>query len=99
APGTRPPARGSAPPTRPRPRRRRGSSPRTQLLDLRPRARVQDLLLREPRAASLRDAHLDVLQRAELVRVGVDGDLDPSFARHARMRVAQVEPVRLRVDL
>ena len=33
------------------------------------------------------------------MRVGVDCDPDTRFAGHARVRVAQVEPVRLRVDL
>src|SRR5439155_23585322 len=47
----------------------------------------------------LRDTHLDVLQRPQLVRVGVHGDLHARFAGEPRMRVAEVEAVRLRVDL
>src|SRR5205085_6926995 len=70
-----------------------------ELPDLRPRARVQHLLLRQPRTPGLRHAHLDVLQRAQLVRVGVDSDLHAGLARKARVRVTEVEPVRLRVDL
>src|SRR5262249_33829689 len=70
-----------------------------QLLDLRPATRVQHLLLRQPRAPRLRDAHLDVLQRTELARVGIHGDLDAGLAGHARVAVAQGEAGRLRVDL
>ena len=61
--------------------------------------RLQHLLLRQPRTPGLRHAHLDVLQRAQLVRVGVDSDLHAGLARKARVRVTEVEPVRLRVDL
>src|SRR5439155_7635109 len=70
-----------------------------QLPDLRPRPRVQHLLLRQPSAASLRDSHLDVLERTQLMRVRVDGDLYASLAGEPGMRVAQIEAVRLRVDL
>ena len=44
-------------------------------------------------------AELDVVLRADLVPVGVDDELQPGLARGARVHVAQVEPVRLRVEL
>src|SRR2546423_15476278 len=72
---TRRRVRDTAPPTPGPPRRRHGSS-LSKLLDLRPAAGVQHLLLAQPRTARLGDAHLDVLQGAQLMRVGVDCDLD-----------------------
>ena len=68
-------------------------------LDLLPRPRVHDVRLRQPRAPRLADPELDVVLRADLVAVGVDDELQPRLARRARVHVAQVEPVRLRVDL
>ena len=70
-----------------------------QLLDLLPRARVQHVVLRQPRAARLADAELDVVERGDLVAVGVDHDLQARLAGGARVHVAQVEPVGLRVHL
>ena len=54
---------------------------------------------REPRAARLRDPELDVAERADAVRVARDDEGDAGLAGGARVRVAQVEPVGLRVDL
>src|SRR5262249_42373443 len=100
--GGRRPAPGSAPPTRaPRPRRAAGL-PRPlllQFLDLPPCPRVEHVVLREPAAPCLADAELDVALRPDLMRVGGDYELEAGLLRRARVHVAQVEPVGLRVDL
>src|SRR5438477_9302568 len=70
-----------------------------QLLDLLPGSRVQHVVLRQPRAPRLADAELHEVERAELVAVGVDHQLEPRLPGGARVDVGQVEPVRLRVDL
>src|SRR5205085_10548755 len=102
APATRRRARGTTPPTRAQRRRRASGRRRPALpdpLDLLPRPRVHDVCLRQPRAARLTDPELDVGLRAELVPVRVDDELQPGLARRASVHVAQVEPVRLRVQL
>src|ERR1700694_2975522 len=38
-------------------------------------------------------------ERRDLVRVARDDDLPPGLARESRVRVAEVEPIWLRVDL
>ena len=81
---------------------RRGTTARRSFrsfCDLRPRARVQHLLLRQPRAAREPDAELGVRERGHLVRVRVDRDQDAGLTREPRVRVAHVEAVGLRVDL
>src|SRR5690348_6723394 len=94
------PAAGRHRPSPPRDRGRRGtSSLLLQLLDLRPRARVQHVVFRKPRAARLSDAELDVVERPDLMAVGVDHELEPGLARGARVYVRQVEAIGLRVDL
>ena len=67
--------------------------------DVAPGARVQHLLLREPRTPRLRDAELRVAEGADRVRIGRDRDPDACLAREPGVRVAHVEPVGLRVDL
>src|SRR5262249_39450266 len=101
APAARRHARGTTRPTRARPRRRAsGRGPALgDPLDLLPRSRVHDVALREPGAPGLADAELDVRLRSDLVAVGVDDELQPGLARRTRVDVAQVEPVRLRVEL
>src|SRR5439155_5416287 len=87
-------------PTRLPARGRRGRSPLLlELLDLLPRARVEDVVLRQPRPPRLADAQLDVPECADAVAVGVDHDLQAGLAGGARVYVREVEPVRLRVDL
>src|SRR5439155_16018354 len=71
----------------------------SQLLDLLPRVRVDDVLLRQPRPPGLAHAELDVVERRELVAVGVDHELEPGLARRARVHVGQIETVGLRIDL
>ncbi len=63
------------------------------------RTGVEHLILGQPRAPGLADPDLDVVERGDLVRVARDRDLQAGLGRGAGMRVAQVEPVRLRVDL
>src|SRR5437763_3737980 len=96
-------ARGTAPPTRARRRRLRGSlrsrPPLLQLLELLPGTRVDDVGLRQPTAASLRHRELEVRLRANLVAVQGDDELQAGLLRRARVDVAQVEAVRLPVDL
>src|SRR5215212_6368443 len=70
-----------------------------QPLDLAPGAGVEDVVLRQPRAARLADPEFDEVERADLVAVGVDHHLQPRLARRARVHVREIEPVRLRVDL
>src|SRR3954453_5100110 len=70
-----------------------------QLLDLLPRARVEDVVLRQPRTARLAHAELDEVEGADLVTVGVDHELQPGLARGARVHVGQGEPGGLRGDL
>src|SRR5436309_2446133 len=96
-------ARGTAPPTRARRRRIRGSRRSRplllQLLELLPGTRVDDVGLRHPTAASLRHRELEVRLRANLVAVRGDDELQAGLLRRARVDVAQVEAVRLAVDL
>src|SRR5204863_8256642 len=100
APAARGRDRGSRRPSRSRDSRPRGRSPLlAQLLDLLPRPRVEDLLLREPCAARLPYAELDVVERLRLVPVRVDREQDAGLGDCARVDVAEVEAVRLRVDL
>src|SRR5579859_4329501 len=96
-------ARGSAPPTRARRPRPRGSRRRsTRLLHL-PEllcgARVHDVGLRQPAAPRLRNRELEIRLRADLVPVRGDDELQSCLLRGPRVDVAQVEPVRLAVDL
>ena len=63
-----------------------------------PRARVDDVGLREPRPPRLADAELHVVERPDLVAVGVDDELQARLACGAGGR-REVEPVGLRVDL
>ena len=81
------------------PSSRKLTSHRREPGDLAPRPRVEDLLLREPRPARLRDAELGVRERADRVRVGRDRDAHARLAREPRMDVAHVESVGLAVDL
>src|SRR4029079_6880312 len=100
-PGDRRRGRDTPPPSRrPRSRRRESSGPLPpRLVELLPRAGVRDVALLEPAAARLPDAELDVGLRGDLMRVGVDDELQPRVLRRARMDVAQVETVGLPVDL
>src|SRR5262249_3976157 len=54
---------------------------------------------RQPAASSLRDAEIRVAERTDAVRIRVDDETEPRLAGQPRVCVAQVEPVRLRVDL
>jgi hypothetical protein len=47
----------------------------------------------------MRAAELEVVDRADLVAVGIDHDLQPGFTSCAGVNVTQVEPVGLRVHL
>src|SRR6266581_5168096 len=79
-------ARDSAPPTPARPRRPRGTPSRPllpQLVELLPRARVDDVGLRQPAAPRLRRRQLEVALRANRVRVGRDDEPQPRLLRGA----------------
>src|SRR5438445_6491148 len=96
-------ARDSAPPTPALPRRprasRRCSTLLPQLLELLPRAGVDDIGLRQPAPPGLRHRELEVGLRADLMTVGGDDKLQSGLLRGTGMDVAQIEPVRLAVDL
>src|SRR5579862_109937 len=70
-----------------------------QLVELLPRARVRDVGLRQPASARLRDGELDVTLGPDLVRIGVEHELESRLLRRARMDIAEVEAVRLAVHL
>src|SRR5215471_860678 len=97
--GARPRDPGTRRSSRPPARRPRESCSLLELRDVAPRACVEDLLLREPRATGLRDAELRVAERADRVRIGVDRNEDARLACETCMGVAHVETIGLRVDL
>ena len=63
------------------------------------RPRIDHIVFGHPGAARRQHAPSRVVERLDVVGVGVDHELDAAVARQARVAVAEIEAVRLRIDL